>query len=210
MKRKSVLLILPLMLVMLMSSMSWGQRIEFMPFAGYRTSGTFNVDSELFSTFKIEDGFNYGLTLGFMVTPETEVEFMWSLTNSRLSGSFLQVGQNKNIFFDMHTNMFHINFLYLYPYANERIVPYFLIGLGLTYADPKDGTNGETRFSFSVGGGLKIMASQRVGLRFQAKWTPTYINSHSELWNYWGYLYFVPVSQYMHQGEFTGGIFFRF
>lgn len=211
MKRKRVLLVLPLMLVMLMSTMSWGQRFELMPFAGYRTSGSFNVNSLDHAKFVIEDGFNFGLTLGVITSEFTELEFMWSQTDSRLSGSLILPGQEREGFFDLHTSQFHLNFLYLFPKVNRRAVPYFLMGLGLTYADPKGETNGETRFSFSLGGGIKAMVNERMGIRLQAKWIPTYINSHSELWvDYWGFVYAVPVSQYMSQWEFTGGIFFRF
>jgi opacity protein-like surface antigen len=114
--------------------------------------------------------------------------------------------------FNIHTSQFHVNFIYLFPRSSSnRVIPYFLVGLGLTLADPKGEVNGETRFSWSLGGGIKIMASERVGLRFQGKWIPTYINTKSELWcDWWGFCYAIPVSQYMSQGEFTGGIFFRF
>ena len=162
-------------------------------------------------TFEIEDGFNFGLALGFMISPEMEIEFMWSQTNSQLSGYLISPILEKEVVFDIHTSQFHVNILVLFPQGNKRFVPYFLMGLGLTLADPKGEVNGETRFSYSLGGGLKAMVNERMGIRLQAKWNPTYINTSSELWvDYWGFVYAIPVSQYMSQGEFTAGIFFRF
>jgi hypothetical protein len=209
MKRKRVLIILAL--IAILSTTSFAQRKELMAFAGYRTGGSFNVTSTDFLTFEIEDGFNFGLALGLMISPEMEVEFMWSQTNSQLSGYLISPILEKEAVFDIHTSQFHVNFLFLFPQGNKRFVPYFLMGLGLTLADPKGEVNGETRFSYSLGGGIKAMVNERMGLRFQAKWNPTYINTSSELWvDYWGFVYAIPVSQYMSQGEFTGGIFFRF
>ena len=67
---------------------------------------------------------------------------------------------------------------------------------------------GETRFSFSLGGSIKVVANERFGFRFQANWIPTYINTKSEVWcDWWGFCYAIPPSQYMSQGEFTGGNF---
>lgn len=209
MKRKRVLIILAL--IAILSTTSFAQRKELMAFAGYRTGGSFNVTSTDYLTFEIEDGFNFGLALGFMISPEMEIEFMWSQTNSQLSGYLISPILEKEAVFDIHTSQFHVNFLFLFPQGNKRFVPYFLMGLGLTLADPKGEVNGETRFSYSLGGGLKAMVNERMGIRLQAKWNPTYINTSSELWvDYWGFVYAIPVSQYMSQGEFTAGIFFRF
>ena len=209
MKRTRVLIILAL--IAILSTTSFAQRKELMAFAGYRTGGSFNVTSTDFLTFEIEDGFNFGLALGLMISPEMEVEFMWSQTNSQLSGYLISPILEKEAVFDIHTSQFHVNFLFLFPQGNKRFVPYFLMGLGLTLADPKGEVNGETRFSYSLGGGLKAMVNERMGIRLQAKWNPTYINTSSELWvDYWGFVYAIPISQYMSQGEFTGGIFFRF
>ena len=209
MKRTRVLIILAL--IAILSTTSFAQRKELMAFAGYRTGGSFNVTSADYLTFEIGDGFNFGLALGLMISPEMEVEFMWSQTNSQLSGYLISPILEKEAVFDIHTSQFHVNFLFLFPQGNKRFVPYFLMGLGLTLADPKGEVNGETRFSYSLGGGLKAMVNERMGIRLQAKWNPTYINTSSELWvDYWGFVYAIPVSQYMSQGEFTAGIFFRF
>jgi opacity protein-like surface antigen len=210
MKRKRLILILAM--VAILSTMSWAQRFELMPFAGYRTSGGFDIDSIGHSRFTIKDGLAYGVSLGVMLSPTSQVEFMWSQTNSQVTGSIIQPSPEQQELFDIHTSQFHVNFIYLFPRSSSnRVIPYFLVGLGLTLADPKGEVNGETRFSWSLGGGIKIMASERVGLRFQGKWIPTYINTSSEVWcDWWGFCYAVPLSQYMSQGEFTGGIFFRF
>jgi hypothetical protein len=209
MVRKRVLIIFAL--IAILSTMSFAQNKELTVFAGYRTSGSFNVTSLDYLTFDVEDGLNFGLSLGLMISPATEIEFMWSQTNGQLAGYLIAPIFEKEALFDVYTSQFHFNFLFLFPQGNKRFVPYFMFGLGLTYMNPKGDASGETRFSYSLGGGVKAMVNERVGIRLQAKWNPTYINTSSELWvDYWGFVYAVPVSQYMSQGEFTGGIFFRF
>jgi opacity protein-like surface antigen len=208
---KSKRLITIFAMVAVLATLSWAQSIELMPFAGYRTAGGFNVDALAHSRFTVKDGLAFGLTLGIMLSPVTQVEFMWSQTNSQLTGTLIQPAMGQEELFDLRTSQFHVNFIYLIPRYDSRVVPYVLAGLGLTYADPKGQSGGETRFSWSLGGGIRIMASDRVGLRFQGKWNPTYINTSSAVWcDWWGLCYAFPVSQYMSQGEFTGGIFFRF
>jgi opacity protein-like surface antigen len=209
MKMKKLILILAL--VTIFASVSWAQRFEIMPFAGYRTNGSFRVSALDYAKFTIKDGFAYGITLAYTPSTHAQVEIMWSRTDSHLSGELTAQPKADTDLFKLHTDQFHVNFMPMFPQANGRFTPYLLFGVGLTYAKPSD-VSGETRFSWSIGGGVKVMAGERIGFRFQAKWAPTYISTTSGgIWcDWWGYCYAIPVSNYMNQGEFTGGVFFRF
>lgn len=203
--------VLVLALVAIATSTSWAQRFEIMPFAGYRTNGSFRVSSLDYGEVTIKGGFAYGLTLAYTPSRHAQVEIMWSRTDSNLYGDLVIQPLGEEKLFKLHTDQFHVNFMPMFPQSNGRIVPYLLFGVGLTYAKPPN-VSGETRFSWSIGGGAKVMFRERIGLRFQAKWTPTYISTSSGgVWcDWWGFCYVIPVSNYMNQGEFTGGIFFRF
>jgi hypothetical protein len=94
-----------------------------------------------------------------------------------------------------------------------------LFALGATVLNPKPtifedteiDPSAESRFTGALGGGLQINPSEKIGLRAQVKWCPTYINSSNEIWiDWWGMPWVVPVSNYMNQWEFTGGLCFRF
>ena len=64
-----------------------------------------------------------------------------------------------------------------------------------------------SRFSSTWGGGLKLQTSDRVSLRLEGRWTPTFIKSDSEGWwcdPYWG-CYVVADAQYANQFELSGG-----
>ena len=214
--KNSRALILALALI-LISTAAWAQqRFELMPFAGYRTSGSFDVTSLDISNVTIKDGFAYGLTLGFRPNPRFQVEAMWSRVDSKVSAKV--VGASTTLF-NLTEDQFHLNFYSYFGYAEAKVRPFLLVGLGATILNPKPGErNGvtidvpaESRFSWSIGGGLEAMFSESVGLRALAKWTPTYINTTSAIWvDWWGQAWIVPVSNYMNQWEFTGGLVFRF
>jgi hypothetical protein len=71
---------------------------------------------------------------------------------------------------------------------------------------------GNTKFSTTWAAGLKLYPGKAVGIRLEARWTPTYIKSDAEGWwcdPYWG-CYFVGDAQYSNQFELGGGITLRF
>ena len=209
MNTKKVLLVVALVAVA--TTMSWAQRIEVMPFAGYRTSAGFNVESEDYGRFSIRDGLAFGVTLTYRVSPFADVEFAWSRSDSMVTARTLVAPIVNEELFKVHTDRFQANILAHLPRADSRMVPYVLLGLGWTSADPFGDAKGVTRFSFGLGGGLKMMVSDRMGLRFQGTWNPTYVNTGVGIWcDYWGFCYATPIANYTSQGEFTGGLFFRF
>ena len=210
MKTKRALLVLTL--VALMSTVSLAQKIEITAFGGYRTSGSFKLAPNVldYSNLKIEDGFAFGLSLGYRVSEALTLEAMWSRTNSSMSAE--AQGADSDDVFDLSEDQFHLNFLFFVGQRRTTVQPYVLLGLGATHFNPKPSdANGETRFSGSLGGGFIAMFSERAGFRLQAKWAPTYINTTSGLFvGWWGQPWIIPVNNYMSQGEFTGGIVFRF
>jgi len=219
---KALILALALILV---STAAWGQgRFEVTPFIGYRTTGSFEGAVQELSNFSIKDGFAYGLSLGYRVNQMLTMEVLWSRVDSSLTAHVTGAGEQEVA--KIATDAVHANFLFFALNDQYKARPYFLLGLGATIANP-DATNFHTgtinpsgksfdpsaasRFSWSLGGGVVVSASERIGLKLQVKWFPTYINTTSEIWiDWWGYPWVVPVSNYMNQWEFTGGLVFRF
>lgn len=210
MKIKRLLFVFALMA--LMSTMSLAQQFEITPFAGYRTSGSFDLAENVldYSNVKINDGFTYGLSLGYRVNEVFTIEAMWSRTSTSLLAEVQ--GADTADLFDLYVDQFHLNFLFFVGQRMAAVQPYVLLGLGATYFNPKPSeANGETRFSGSMGLGFVAMFSEMAGIRLQAKWAPTYINTTNALFlDWWGNPWVVPVNNYMSQWEFTGGLVFRF
>ncbi len=102
----------------------------------------------------------------------------------------------------------------------DRMRPYLLLGLGATEYGSLDvmfnGTqrsiSGNSKFSPTMGAGLKVFPRPRFGLRLEGRFTPTYIKSDTEGWwcdPYWG-CYTVEDPQYANQLEFSAGAILRF
>ena len=65
---------------------------------------------------------------------------------------------------------------------------------------------GETKLAFNLGAGLKWLPSKRLGARFQARYTPTYLHAGgSDLCDPFGFC-----QDWLHQLELTAGVVLRF
>jgi hypothetical protein len=63
----------------------------------------------------------------------------------------------------------------------DEIRPFVLVGAGVTNLAPdRSHVNSITRFAWVFGGGVKHSFSKHLGVRLQAKWSPTYINTITE------------------------------
>ena len=95
--------------------------------------------------------------------------------------------------------------------GSDRVSPFVSFSLGVTVFNPA-GLGSEDKFSFSLGGGVKYFLGERVGLRLQLRWTPTYVNSTSEgvFCNPFGFCYVVQDAHYVNQTEASAGLIIKF
>jgi len=200
------------------STAAWAQpRFEIVPFVGYRTTGSFSGGQLQYTDFHIEDGLAYGVSLGYRVSQVFTLEAQWSRVDSTVTAH--GVSGIKTTLDNVTTDVYHANFLFFFRGEEYSLRPYFMFGLGATVANPKTTTwlgqtvnpSAASRFSWSLGLGVQAQLKEHIGLRLQTRWLPTYINSSYGYWyDWWGYPWVVPISNYMNQFEFTGGLVFRF
>ncbi len=191
------------------------QRFEAQPFVGVRWGGAFSVDETIPGGFQETEinpdaGFAWGATLGLNVTDNFGLEFLWSRQSSAINAEPLNASQ---IFlFDASISQYQGNMLFNLRDPDSRLRPFFLLGLGATNVDPdQEGVDGVVKFSWSLGGGVRTYFSERVGVRAQLRWTPTYVTSEPALFcDVFGFCYVVDEADYANQGEFTTGVIFRF
>jgi hypothetical protein len=136
-------------------------------------------------------------------------------------------GGGKEEFADMSVYNYHGIFTFHMADQDSPLRPFFLLGLGATnYSakNPRDPVNlpqpgtddvrSLTKFSTTWGGGVKFFPSPGIGFEFKARWTPTYIKTDpGGYWcnPFWPWqCWIVGDDQYSHQGEFGGGVVFRF
>jgi len=174
-------------------------------------------DGNVYNRIDPKDSFNWGLMAGVNATDNVEVGFLF---NSQMSMLQIDGSTTKDIG-DLTVNSYHGYVAFNMGEADATARPYFLIGMGATSYGSVEftgrngqaaSTTGETQFSTTLGAGIKMFPSPKVGARFGIRWTPTYIKSDSAGWwcdPYWG-CYVVASAQYSNQWDFSGGVTFRF
>lgn len=214
---KSTRLLALALILAFATTAAWAQgRIEIAPWVGYRTSGSVSGDAGGYTDFHIEDGLAYGLSLGYRLNPKMTLEVRWSRVGSTVTA---HNGIQSATVADIDTDTYHANFLFFWRGEEYKVRPYFVLGLGAISANAKNIQVGEElvnpeaewRFSWNMGLGMQAQLRDKIGLKLQAIWLPTYINSSSGWWvDWWGNVWLVPISNYMNQFEFSAALVFRF
>jgi len=151
-------------------------RFELTPFAGYQFGGEFdlvNSDTEL----ELDGAPSFGLIFNVDIDADKQYEFFYSRQETELD--------NKGLF--LNEPVFDLDVEYLHfggtlAFAGDSVRPYIVSTIGLSRFDPQgSGLDSETFFSFSFGGGVKLFPDKRIGMRLEARFFSTLINSNSEI-----------------------------
>ena len=196
------------------------KKIELTGFFGYTLSEGIEgdgviIDGTLFNSINPTNALSYGFTFGYFVTENVEVGFLYDQQDSTLEIKGPTVKEELG---DMKVRNYHG--IFTYNWGDDRSVarPFLLGGVGATQYSPGDimgaAVEGNTRFSSTWGGGIKIFPGENVGIQLMGRWTPTYIKSDpGGIWcsPFWPFACW-PVSNpdYANQFEFSGGIALRF
>ncbi len=207
------------------------EKFELIIDLGYTASGGVDINATdigggvIVNKVTPKSGFSYGGTFNVALAETISVGFQFSQQLSTLEGG-LQ-GGGKEDFADLSVYNYHGIFTFHLADQDSPLRPFFLVGLGATNYTasnaggpvnlPQPGSReveSKTKFSTTWGGGVKFFPNPGIGFEFKARWTPTYIRSDlagvycSPFWP-WS-CWIVGNDQYSHQGEFGGGVVFRF
>jgi len=211
------------------SPLSAQSRVELSGFAGWAFSdgvsgdGLFAGDGNFYNRVDPKDNGIYGFSAGFLVTPQVELGFLYSLQSTALilgCDDLTLCSATERDLGDFSVSTYHGYFAYNFGEEESPIRPFVLFGLGATsYGDVTVNVlgvdrsiGGDSQFSSTLAGGVKFFFNKNFGARVAARITPTYIKSDAEgYWcdPYWG-CYLVGDAQYSNQFELSGGITFRF
>lgn len=169
---------LALVLAAGVSSAALGQiregTVEISPFAGYLFGGEFARGSTSLFDVRVEaeDDATYGVRLGYNLTDSVEMEFQGSRTKTAFvtnddHGLFGSNGASLgDLTIDYYMGYGTFNF------GHRRAVPYITIGAGVARLDPDvPGRNArrDTRFTGSLGIGVKAFVNPHFGFRFDGR-----------------------------------------
>jgi len=183
-------------------------RFELTPTLAYRFGGTiYRGDSTLFtSDVKVEDSIAYGLTFDIPLSSDIQLELLANRQASSLRADRGLFGTNSDVG-DIDVSYYHVGLLW--QWGHGQVIPFFTGSLGDTNLDPKiPGASSDDRFSLSLGGGVKVLFTDSIGLRFEGRgfWTDLGNNRdrHHYACDYYGDCYNDTFSQ----GQASVGLIF--
>lgn len=127
-------------------------RFEITPFVGYRIGGSFDAqdaDGDAAGSADLEDGSSWGLDLGLYADSTGMYELLYSRRTAQLERSDPLLS---NI--DVTTEYYQFGGTRFYP-GEQWVVPYLSLTIGATRFSADDYSS-ETKFSASLGGGLRL------------------------------------------------------
>jgi opacity protein-like surface antigen len=153
------------------------RKLEITPFGGFRFGGSFE-DNTTGTNFKVGESGSFGLILGLRDTVETHYELLYSFQRTELSGGGIFGG---GPLFDLDIHYLHLGGTYEFP-GEGKVLPFISGGLGVTFLVPTGaGLDSSTNFSLSMGGGVKVPLSGKVGLRFEGRGYLTILPNNTEI-----------------------------
>ena len=184
-------------------------RLDITPLIGYRTSMSFPTGQDQQTTTTPNLIFDakpsYGIAVGGRLNEFDLIEFRWARQDSRvhLQGSVPSSSVKVTL------DQFQGDFTHEYILDDLPIWarPFVMGSVGATHIG--DGTSGFTRFSFGLGGGIKLYVSRHVGFRLQGEWLPLVINPQVTFVCGGGCAVLLS-GTVVSQGEIVAGPLFRF
>ena len=158
--------------------------VEINPFGGYLFGGSFDRGSTaIFDTHvDVEDNATYGARLGWIVAKYWEVELQYSRTETHFVSH-----DNGGVFGPGDHRLGNLDIDYFLAYStfnfgkNPHVKWYVTLGGGAArlYAHvPNFSASTDTRFTASMGGGVRTMFTPHFGLRFDARFYTTSLGSN--------------------------------
>ncbi len=147
-------------------------RFEFTPYVGQLTGGEFEDPTDG-SERDVDGDMDFKLFFNINAdSPERQYEVLYANQGTRVKGA---------VPIDMDIQYLHfggiVNFTDVQP-----VVPYFGMTIGATQFSPDAaGLDDETKFSASIGAGLKYKFSRNIGLRFDVRAFVTLLDTDGSL-----------------------------
>jgi len=147
---------------------------EISPFAGYLFGGEFERGSTSLFDFEVEadDDATFGLRVGYNLTDTFQMEFQASRTETEFTTEDDELfdPDDEQDFGDLTIDYFMG--YGTFNFGRGRAVPYITVGAGVAVLDPDvPGTSAQkdTRFTGSIGIGVKTFINPHFGFRFDGR-----------------------------------------
>jgi opacity protein-like surface antigen len=162
---------------------AWAEapRFEITPFAGARVGGGFDA-GDLGGTGATDEsvdlgsGGGFGIDLGLYRDDESFYELLYSSQSAALDSKDPALDG-----IDLRIDYLQFGGTLFFPQQNDFFVPYLSLTLGATFMQPDGDFDSETKFSGSLGGGVRVPFNDHVALNLGVRGYLTFIESDTDL-----------------------------
>ncbi len=189
-------------------------RFEVTPFASWRHGNDITDTSGI--SVNLDSGAAYGFMLDVNVTPNVQLEFIYSYFNTT-GNLFVPPGLPEPGplgTFPLEGNVDYIQggVLYQWDLRNPAIKPFIVGTLGATSLRSSEPEASRSRFSWSGGVGGKFMLSRNVGIRTEYRIfsTSTDFVGRGGWCDWWGFCYTFLVARRLYQSQLSAGLILAF
>ncbi len=197
-------------------SCAHAQRVfEITPFGGSRFGGQIDESSAISPTVSydylgIKSSLDYGVMGDVTIWPNFQAEFMFNRQPTELSGVCVACGTRTDLT-SANLDMYQFGFLYAFRSPEAKLKPYVVGGLGFTHFSANNLLGFSNRFSYNLGGGVKYFFTYHVGLRLEARWSPSETTTGlAEYCDPFYGCYQSTAANMAQQGQVNLGLIFRF
>lgn len=156
-----------------------GTYVEVTPFVGYRAGGQFDIKDPATTGSKsvnLAEDASFGLDVGLYRDPTSFYELLYSEQRAGL-GSHDPALRG----LDVKVEYLHFGGTALFPQDEQWLVPYLSLTIGATRLAAQGGQyDSETKFSASVGGGLRLPINAHLAANLGVRGYLTFVNSSTE------------------------------
>lgn len=155
-------------------------RFEITPFVGYRLGGEFDVSSDADTaagSVDLDSAASYGIDVGLYRDRNSFYELLYSRQEASLDSSDVTLSS-----VDVSVQYLHLGGTAMFPLEDNWFVPYLSLTIGATLLDPQSGSfDSETKFSGSLGGGLRFPVNDNVAVALGLRGYLTFVDSDTGL-----------------------------
>ena len=151
-------------------------RFEITPYTAYRMGGDFSSETGP-GRIKLQDSDAFGIILNGTVSPETQWEFLYGRQGTEADVTDPLGGVS---IADLDVSYYHLGGTYLFGEGGMR--PFIAATFGVSSFDPALADLGSENFpSGSLGAGVFLGTSNRLGVRLEGRVFTTFINNNSNI-----------------------------
>ena len=184
-------------------------RFEITPFAAYRMGGDFE-ERDGDGRVDLNDSAAQGILFNIKANPNGQYELMYARQTTDADTQNFLINDPS---IDMDVEHLQLGGTYLFD--GDIVRPFIALTLGLSHFDPElPGSDSESFFSASFGGGVQLNARKRLGVRLEARALTTFVDNDSNIFcastDGSGSCLILVDGRTLTQWEVRAGIVFRF